>query len=110
MSEMKPIEEMDNHELLQELVRTNRAKHKMIIAICVLALTALAVFVIAAIILVPRFLNSLEIINTSMENLNTATADFSTGLSDLSKIDFDTLNTAIEDFSKVVGALSKWFH
>ncbi len=109
-TEVKAIEEMDNHELLQELVRTNRVKYRMINTICLLALIALIAAVVSMIILVPRLLNSLATINTSMENLNTLTEEVSKSLGDVGKIDFDTLNSAIEDFSKVVGALSKWFH
>ena len=109
MSEKKELEEMNNHELLVELVSMNRAKNRMINTICILALIAVVIAAVSMTILIPRLLNSLSVINTSMENLNSLATEAGKSLDEINKVDFDTLNAAITDFSKVVNALSKWF-
>ncbi len=109
MSE-KNTEMMSDHELLAELVEMNRKKQTMNMIMLVLGVIALAAVIITAVIMVPRMIQSLNSINTSMETVDKLAAEIETSLTEVDKIDFDTLNSAITDFSKVVGALSKWFH
>jgi len=109
MSE-KNTEMMSDHELLAELVEMNRKKQTMNMIMLVLGVVALAAVIITAVIMVPRMIQSLNSINTSMETVDKLAAEIETSLTEVDKIDFDTLNSAITDFSKVVGALSKWFH
>lgn len=109
MSE-KNSEMMSDHELLAELVEMNRKKQTMNMIMLVLGVIALAAVIITAVIMVPRMIQSLNSINTSMETVDKLAAEIETSLTEVDKIDFDTLNSAITDFSKVVGALSKWFH
>ena len=109
MSE-KNTEMMSDHELLAELVEMNRKKQTMNMIMLVLGIIALAAVIITAVIMVPKMTASLNSINTSMETVDKLAAEIETSLTEVDKIDFDTLNSAITDFSKVVGALSKWFH
>lgn len=109
MSE-KNTEMMSDHELLAELVEMNRKKQTMNMIMLVLGVIALAAVIITAVIMAPRMIQSLNSINTSMETVDKLAAEIETSLTEVDKIDFDTLNSAITDFSKVVGALSKWFH
>ncbi len=109
MSE-KNTEMMSDHELLAELVEMNRKKQTMNMIMLVLGVIALAAVIITAVIMVPRMIQSLNSINSSMETVDKLAAEIETSLTEVDKIDFDTLNSAITDFSKVVGALSKWFH
>ena len=109
MSE-KNTEMMSDLELLAELVEMNRKKQTMNMIMLVLGVIALAAVIITAVIMVPRMIQSLNSINTSMETVDKLAAEIETSLTEVDKIDFDTLNSAITDFSKVVGALSKWFH
>lgn len=106
----KNTEMMSDHELLAELVEMNRKKQTMNMIMLVLGVIALAAVIITAVIMVPRMIQSLNSINTSMETVDKLAAEIETSLTEVDKIDFDTLNSAITDFSKVVGALSKWFH
>jgi hypothetical protein len=109
MSEKK-TEMMSDHELLAELVEMNRKKQTMNMIMVVLGIIALAAVIISSVIMIPRVIKSMESVNTSMETVNRLAAEIETSLTEVDKIDFDTLNNAITDFSKVVGALSKWFH
>ena len=105
----KTVEEMSNHELLEELVRMDRRRDRLIIALCILGIVLAAVLITAVIILVPRTLQSLESIEESMKVVDQMAVQADASLQEPSKIDFDQLNQGISDFSKIVSSLAKFF-
>ncbi len=100
----------------------------LVMAIC--AVGVLVVVIIAAVILVPKMLQTLADIDAAMENLNAMLRSFEStmeglaGLTDelgpglqsieevtagLQNIDFSEMNQAIRDLSSVVAPLAKLF-
>ena len=98
----KDIESMSDHELLAELLRVNKRKQTATTLLSLLAVVVSVSVLIAMVVLIPRFM-------ASMEQITLLAEQGSTSLEDLNKIDFDTLNQGIQDFSSIAAKLAKWF-
>lgn len=98
----KDIESMSDHELLAELVRVNRRKQTASTLLSLLAVVVSVSVLIALVIVIPKFM-------ASMEQIAQLAEQGSASLEDLNKIDFDTLNQGIQDFAAIAAKLAKWF-
>ena len=133
-NETKPLEEMTDHELLVELVKSQRkdTRGQKITAYATIAL--FAAVAIALIIIVPKVTTLINELTYSLEEMNDLVAQAQTslgGIDDMianvdkvvvdntdsvnevlenfNKVDFDHLNQAITDLGNVVEPLSKFF-
>lgn len=103
MSEKKKIiDEMTDHELMMEIVRSNQKRSLMLTVLIITAICAMLVIIVYMSILIPQMKEAAETINQLAEQGQTS-------LEQLDKIDFEQLNTAITDFAKVAAKLAQWF-
>ena len=102
MASREEILTMNDHDLLLESVllqqkqaQLNRISHYIVIG-CAL------IICIAMLIIIPKFLNTIEQINDLMNEAEVS-------LSKVNNLDFDSLNQSITDFSNVISKLSSFF-
>lgn len=117
MRETKPLNQMDNRELLAELVRyqkkeVNHARLSTVVGVLLIAVLLITLLVVLprAVILLDHMEQSLQEIDTFVEGSNRVVSENSDGvaeaLSKLNGVDFDALNQAIRDLSDAVHPLA----
>lgn len=117
MRETKPLNQMDNRELLAELVRyqkkeVNHARLSTVVGVLLIAVLLVTLLVVLprAVILLDHMEQSLQEIDTFVEGSNRVVSENSDGvaeaLSKLNGVDFDALNQAIRDLSDAVHPLA----
>ena len=117
MRETKPLNQMDNRELLAELVRyqkkeVNHARLSTVVGALLIAVLLITLLVVLprAVILLDHMEQSLQEIDTFVEGSNRVVSENSDGvaeaLSKLNGVDFDALNQAIRDLSDAVHPLA----
>ena len=118
----KKLEEMNEQELLRELV-TRHDKQKLVGWIAAAAVSVLAiVLLISAVILVPRFVRTLEQADATLAQakdmcmiehidklVQANTESLTETVEKLNAVDFEKLAKAIDDLSKVISPLSRLF-
>ena len=117
MRETKPLNQMDNRELLAELVRyqkkeVNHARLSTVVGVLLIAVLLVTLLVVLprAVILLDHMEQSLQEIDTFVEGSNRVVSENSDGvaeaLSKLNGVDFDALNQAIRDLPDAVHPLA----
>jgi len=120
----RPIEELNDHELLIELVKGQKKSNSLKIFLYILGIAVLIACLVGLVILIPKctqviddMLVTMEGINklmieaeASLEKADTALQNADSTLKSIDAIDFDSLNQAIRDFAKVIQPLANLFH
>ncbi len=113
----RPIEEMNDHELLVELVKGQKKGNTLKTILYILGIAAVLVIIFAIGTLLPRLLTTMDELSTTMEGINklmvnadNALKEADTTLKSIDAIDFESLNQAIQDFAKVIQPLANLFH
>lgn len=120
----RPIEELNDHELLIELVKGQKKSNSLKIFLYILGIAVLIACLVGLIILIPRCIQAIDDMLVTMEGINklmieaeaslekadTALQNADSTLKSIDAIDFDSLNQAIRDFAKVIQPLANLFH